>query len=303
MARKRTPPPIPLSDLLQSWTQVLKAQNKARSTVYNYTAHVAGYIKWCEQRGETPRIDRELATDWIAELLAGELEASTVKARQLALRGFSAWMSEIDDIPYTDQLVGMKPPRQSEKLITPLSDVQLRIMFAACEGKSLRDKRDEAVLRLMADTGMRVGEVIAMHVADVDTSAGTVTIRKAKAGHGRVVSFWPKTAVAIDTYLRVRRHHVLAHHPQMWLGERNHGLAYVGLRSSILERAELAGIKGFHPHLLRHTAASRWLDAGGSEQGLMQRAGWSSRQMLDRYTRASAEARATAEAKRLNLGL
>ena len=64
----------------------------------------------------------------------------------------------------------------------------------------------------------------------------------------------------------------------------------------------MAGLNGFHPHLLRHTAASRWLAAGGSEGGLMAVAGWSTRDMIDRYTRATAAERAAAEARGLNLG-
>ena len=67
-------------------------------------------------------------------------------------------------------------------------------------------------------------------------------------------------------------------------------------------RAALAGIDDFHPHLLRHTAATRWLAAGGSEGGLMAIAGWRQRQMLDRYTAATASERAADEAKRLRLG-
>ena len=64
----------------------------------------------------------------------------------------------------------------------------------------------------------------------------------------------------------------------------------------------MAGLKGFHPHVLRHTAASRWLSAGGTEGGLMAIAGWSSRDMLDRYARATASERAAAEARTLGLG-
>jgi hypothetical protein len=56
-------------------------------------------------------------------------------------------------------------------------------------------------------------------------------------------------------------------------------------------RADMAGIPGFHPHVLRHTAASRWLAAGGSEGGMMAVAGWSQRDMIDRYTRATAKIR------------
>ena len=68
------------------------------------------------------------------------------------------------------------------------------------------------------------------------------------------------------------------------------------------DRAPLAGIRGFHPHVLRHTAADRWLSAGGSEGGLMAVAGWTRPDMLMRYTRARAEQRAADEARKLNLG-
>ncbi|WP_279581683.1 tyrosine-type recombinase/integrase [Fodinicola feengrottensis] len=67
-------------------------------------------------------------------------------------------------------------------------------------------------------------------------------------------------------------------------------------------RAELAGLKDFHPHRLRNTFATRWLAGGGSEGGLMAVAGWQRREMLDRYTRATQSDRAAEEAARLNLG-
>lgn len=67
-------------------------------------------------------------------------------------------------------------------------------------------------------------------------------------------------------------------------------------------RARRAGIPGFHPHILRHTAAHRWLAAGGSEGGLMAVAGWTRPDMLARYPQARASERAAEEARRLNLG-
>ena len=79
-------------------------------------------------------------------------------------------------------------------------------------------------------------------------------------------------------------------------------LEYYGPHSALKYRAQLAGLPKFHPHLLRHTAASRWLAAGGSEGGLMAVAGWATRDMVDRYTRSTASERAAAEARGLNLG-
>ena len=85
-------------------------------------------------------------------------------------------------------------------------------------------------------------------------------------------------------------------------GDRGKRFSYDALHKTLGERANAAGIVGFHPHKLRHTAAHRWLAAGGSEGGLMAVAGWTRPDMLMRYTKAQASARAAEEAKKLNLG-
>jgi integrase len=88
----------------------------------------------------------------------------------------------------------------------------------------------------------------------------------------------------------------------LWLGDRGKGFGYHAAYDTLKLRADMAGLGAFHPHVLRHTAAGRWLDAGGSEGGLMSMAGWSRREMVDRYTRATSERRAAEEARKLNLG-
>jgi integrase len=154
----------------------------------------------------------------------------------------------------------------------------------------------------MVETGLRAGELVAMTVSDVDMSRGIATIRRGKGGKGRIVPFGPHTGRAIDRYLRLRRAHRLADTPALWLGVRGKPFAYHGLYEMLARRATAAGIEDFHPHLLRHTAAQRWLSAGGSEGSLMAVAGWSRRDMLDRYTRATAAERAADESRRLDLG-
>jgi integrase len=136
----------------------------------------------------------------------------------------------------------------------------------------------------------------------VDLTRGLVTIRKGKGGKGRVVPFGPKTAASLDRYIRTRRTHKLAATAALWVGAGGKTFAYFGLNDTLRDRAKTAGIPGFHLHLLRHTAATRWLRAGGSEGGLMAIAGWSTRDMIDRYTGASASERAATEARGLNLG-
>ena len=293
--------PLDLAILLPSWELALRSERKSPQTVKVYGDGVRAFLKWCASHGHSPALDRDLMKAFVADLLDAGAEASTARSRQLAMRRFSAWLDEEGEID-EDPLLGLKAPKLDAKVTDSLSDDELRRLVKACSGKEFRDRRDDAIVRLMAETGMRAGEVCALTVDDVDLTRGLMTVRRGKGGKGRVAPFGAQTGVAIDRYLRARRTHLLADTSALWLGDRGKGLEYYGLHKTLKWRAEIAGLKNFHPHLLRHTAASRWLAAGGSEGGLMSVAGWSTRDMIDRYTRSTAADRAAAEARGLGLG-
>jgi site-specific recombinase XerD len=298
---RRKPVPLDLAALLPSWQLALRSERKSAATVKIYGDGVRAFLKWCAEHDHSPALDRDLMKAFVADLLEAGAEASTARSRQLAMRRFSVWLEEEGEID-SDPLLGLKAPKLDTKVTESLSDDELRRLIKACDGKEFRDRRDDAIVRLMAETGMRAGEVIGLSVDDVDLARGLVTVRRGKGGKGRVAPFGAQTGVAIDRYLRARRTHRLAETAALWLGDRGKELAYFGLRNALQYRAESAGLKNFHLHLLRHTAASRWLAAGGSEGGLMAVAGWSTRDMIDRYTRSTAADRAAAEARGLNLG-
>lgn len=300
MARRPTPP-LDLAVLLPSWELALRSERKAAATVKVYGDGVRAFLRWCGDNGHSPALDRELMKAFVADLLDAGAEAATARSRQLAMRRFSAWLEDEGEMD-SDPLLGLKAPKLDAKVTDSLTDDELRRLIKACSGKDFRDRRDEAVVRLMAETGMRAGEVCGLAVADVDLARGLATVQRGKGGKGRVSPFGPQTGLAIDRYLRARRGHLLADSPALWLGDRGKGFNYDGLHKSLKWRAQVAGLTGFHPHLLRHTAASRWLAAGGSEGGLMAVAGWSTRDMIDRYTRSTAADRAATEARGLNLG-
>ncbi|TVS83432.1 tyrosine-type recombinase/integrase [Mycobacterium helveticum] len=279
----------------------MRSERKSAQTIKSYGDGVRAFLRWCENTQRRPALDRDLVKGFVADLLDNGAEAATARARQLGVRRFSAWLEEEGEID-TDPLLGLKAPKLDAKVTESLTEDELRALIKACAGREFRDRRDEAIVRLMAETGMRAGEVCGLTVADVDLNRGLVTVRRGKGGKGRVAPIGPQTARAIDRYARARRTHRLAGGGALWLGDRGKNLEYYGLHAALKYRAQLAGLDGFHPHLLRHTAASRWLAAGGSEGGLMAVAGWSTRDMIDRYTKATAGERAAAEARGLNLG-
>jgi integrase/recombinase XerD len=103
-------------------------------------------------------------------------------------------------------------------------------------------------------------------------------------GKGRTVPIGPHAGRALDRYIRAWRSHRLADTEALCLGDRGKEFSYFGLHAALKNRARQAGISGFQPHLLRHTAAHRWLAAGGSEGGLMAVAGWTRPDLQRRTT-------------------
>jgi site-specific recombinase XerD len=293
--------------LAESWQLALRAERKSLQTLKAYGDGVRYYLAWCAERDAEPMNKASLIL-WVAGLLDGGAAASTARARQLAVRRFAAWLADEGEIP-ADPFLGVKSPKLDERVVEPLSDDQLRALVKACvppkgadPKEAMRHRRDEAIVRLMLETGLRAGEVVRLELGDVDLPNGVLTVRRGKGGKGRVVPIGAEASLALDRYLRLRRSHRLAASTDLWLGDRGKRFTYDALHKTLGQRAAAAGIDGFRPHRLRHTAAHRWLAKGGSEMGLMAVAGWTRPDMLMRYTKAQASARAAEEARKLNLG-
>jgi site-specific recombinase XerC len=108
----------------------------------------------------------------------------TARSRDLGLKRYIAWLADEGELS-ANPLVGLKAPKADSKVVDALNDDQLRRLIKACQGKSLQDRRDEAIVRLMAETGMRVGEVLAL---------------QGKGGKCRICPFGPQIAATVVRY-------------------------------------------------------------------------------------------------------
>ena len=100
----------------------------------------------------------------------GGAAATTARARRLAVRRFAAWLTEEGEIP-ADPFLGVTSPKLDERVIEPLTDDELRALIKACappQGtepkEAMRHRRDGAIVRVMLETGLRAGEVVALQV-------------------------------------------------------------------------------------------------------------------------------------------
>ncbi|MGC4942127.1 tyrosine-type recombinase/integrase [Kribbella sp. DT2] len=288
-------------DLIDSWVVHLQAEHKASRTIRVYATGVRQYFTYCAEKGLPEVLDRRQVQAWIAGMMESGLEPTTADVRLTAVKRFSWWLHDEDEID-TDVLAGIKAPKIGEKIVRPLSMDEIQALLGACKGKDFLARRDEAIIRLMLDTGLRASELCGLKLTDVKVVAGTA-VALGKGNRERTVAFGAQTARALDRWLRVRRTHGKANTSSaFFLGGMGRTFGYPGLARCLALRGEQAGLGPVNPHKLRHTWATRWRNAGGSEQSMMALAGWTSPKMIARYTRATSAERAVAESQQLNLG-
>lgn len=283
----------PNTALIDSWR--LSLHDKRPRTVGLYVDCARIFTEWLASTGRSPdllAVTRRDVEAWFAHQTDVGLSQSTKRSRWIALRSLYRFLHDEEEID-ADPMAGVKVAKADPAPVAVLSDDDLAKMFAACSGTDFHSRRDLAILRTLAATGLRLAEVAGLEVADVDLATRLVVVRHAKADRTRVGRIDPTTAAAIDRYKRRRARHRLASSPALWLGDRG-VFTRKGIAGMVSARAKQAGLGHVHPHQLRHTWAHRWLAKGGNEGDLQKLGGWSNGEVMRRYGSSLAVDRALA---------
>jgi site-specific recombinase XerD len=272
------------------------------ATLSTYGAAVHALDAFLADRG-MPRavaaITREHVEAFITHLLETRAPA-TGHNRYRALKGFFGWLLEEGEIA-TSPMARMRPPRLPEAPPRVLRESEIQRLLEACEkDRSFTGRRDEAVLRVFADTGIRRGELLGLTLGDIDLDEGLLRVT-GKGDRIRYVAIGATTVRSLDRYLRGRSKVSNApDHVALWLGRKG-PLRASGLAELVRARGRQAGVADhLHPHAFRHFYAHSMLAGGMQEGDLMAVAGWKSREMIHRYAASTRAERALKAARALS---
>ena len=290
------PEKLELSELIEKFEVHKKSEGLSERTVEWYQQALGLFQDWLEQENMSTCLD-DLGEDemrlFILHLkarpgLKGAASSHTVNNRVRALRAFFNWLDSED---YTEEhrLAKVKPPKTRKKRIEILTDGEIERIFASINRDTVLGARNTAIFSLMLDTGLRLTEVVTLKHQDVHLDNRYVKVL-GKGDKERIVSFGANCRKALSHYAL----HYRLESPEQEAGEfflciDGHPMGAEGLRSLTERLSKTAGVPRLHPHLFRHTYATRFLVNGGDSLVLQQNLGHTSLEMVREYVHLASQ--------------
>ncbi len=285
--------PEPLERLVEDYLADCGARGLSPKTIrmsYGYPLQRV-FLPWAAAAGiiQPEQLTTGLLNRLSADLQStggrrGELSRASVWTYMKAIKRFLDWANDPKGGAAKIEATANLPrlPKRPELDILSREEIQ-RIKEAA------DNQRDSLIVRLLADTGIRVGELVGLRVGDMVESGREHYIRVRGKTGPRQVPITPATSRRLRQYIdRVRQQD--AGGERIFLSRRRsirtgdyEPLTESGVQQLVRDLAEKAGIKKrVHPHLFRHSAATYMLQRGMDSLLVAQILGHSSLAMIQR---------------------
>lgn len=279
----------------------------APNTVSSYAVDLGKLAAFAEQAGaaDTGKIDPVLLTRFFVALDRQGLGARSAARHLSAVRGFCRFLLSERQIA-ADPMALVATPRLGRRLPHVLTFEEITRLLSAPRADHPRGIRDRTMLTLMYAAGLRVSELCALRVGDVDRQTGFVSVL-GKGGKRRLVPIGDVALAALDKYLaevrplgpRAPRGPKAARSPAgpamapsgpLFLSSWGGPLTRQAFWKIVLRYARQAGItKTISPHKLRHSFATHLLEGGADLRSVQAMLGHANIATTEIYTHLSPE--------------
>jgi site-specific recombinase XerD len=202
----------------------------------------------------------------------GHLKPSSIAVLATSLRSFLRFLAVAHAVdPALAGAVPMTPRWPQDRLPRALTQLELQALLDSFDTDTATGRRNLAMVRCMSDLGLRVGEVVALTLDDIDWRQGVLQVPAGKGRRQRLLPLPGPLGEAITAYLCCGRpasadRHLFLRHTVPVGGPLNPPQAAAMFRRAYSRATGRSPAVG--PHVLRHTAATRMRQAGHSLKGI-----------------------------------
>jgi integrase/recombinase XerC len=288
----------------ERWGEVLAAyerhlrseRGRSEHTTRAYLGDVRSLVSFVEENGVGGIGDiglRDLRA-WLAQQARAGAARSTIARRSAAVRTFLGWATQTGRID-TDPSLRLVAPKRGSHLPEVLRQADasalLDVAAVASDDQDPVHLRDRAALELLYASGIRVGELAALDVDDVDLDRRVVRVM-GKGGKERTVPFGAPARDAVVAWLELGRPQLAGpgSGPALLLGRRGRRADPRQIRSALHDLlTHVPDAPDIGPHGLRHSAATHLLEGGADLRLVQELLGHASLATTQIYTHVSVD--------------
>jgi integrase/recombinase XerC len=265
-------------------------------TVRAYLTDLTALAQHAQRLGrhDPSQLDLGVLRSWLANLQTRGRARTTLARRAAAARVFTHWLSRTGRAA-DDAGAMLSSPKRHRALPESLRADQVRALLDATDAVAAEEgpigRRDVAILELLYATGIRVGELVALDLDDVDRERNLVRVL-GKGRKERSVPFGAPAAKALDAWLSSARGSLATPRsgPALFVGVRGGRIDPRTVRRMVHRRLDAVdGAPDLGPHGLRHTAATHLLEGGADLRSVQELLGHASLATTQLYTHVSDE--------------
>ena len=229
-------------------------------------------------------VDNTVINKYASYLSDSGRSKSTVSRSVASLRSFYRYLvlqGEANENP----TVGLKLSYEQKKLPEILTNEEVDLLLRQPVCSYFKGYRDKAMLEILYATGIRVSELVALNVNDINLELGVLCCH-GENNKSRIIPAYPEAVKAVTTYLEKSESYHNGTDAALFVNFGGGRLTRQGFWKIIKQYAEAAGIKkSITPHTLRHSFAAHLLENGADLKSIQEMLGHSDISSTNIYAR------------------
>ena len=256
-------------------------KNYAENTVSAYQRDLGKLLGFCQAKslGEWQDIDEKMLNLFVMELRHANTSNRSIRRHLSSARGFFSHLQRLG-VLNENCAKDISAPKLEQTLPKTIDFEELRKMMQA-RSNQFEELRTVAMVEIIYSCALRVSELAGLDINDLDLREGFVKVM----GKGSKARFVPVGSSAIDAVKNYLTKKPESENKALFVNQKQNRISVRSVQNIIKQRALDVGITfNVHPHMLRHAAATHFLQSSHDLRSVQEFLGHKSIKSTQVYT-------------------